>query len=60
MNLLVFILTMLGGRAHIVNVDQPTGDLTHGDVLIVVGGDRCDSGWSFEADGTTWCVGVDF
>ena len=32
--LLILILSLLGGRAHVVGHDAPTGDLRRGDVLV--------------------------
>jgi len=58
--LLILILSLLGGRAHVVEHGHPTGDLRRGDVIVELGTntDECN-----DAGGTplgTVCIGLDF
>jgi len=58
--LLVLILSLLGGRAHVVERGQPTGDLQHGDVIVEL---NTNANECHDAGGTplgTVCIGLDF
>ena len=64
-HLLYLISVLLSGHAQVVEFDQPTGDLHHGDILVeysVPSMSICDDrgGISMHIDGVLWCIGEDF